>query len=71
MRDVGYEGLCGAVEVATGRLRLCLVRAEAARVARDESVRAALEGGVVVSYLCLITGLTKGRIYQIRDERSG
>lgn len=40
-----------------------------AEVRRDDAIREALADGVSVAHLVELTGLTRARIYQIRDRR--
>lgn len=56
------EAAAGAVREARGAL------AEAER-RRDEAIRTALEQGVPVTQIASATGLTRMRVYQVRDGR--
>lgn len=57
------------VERATQARRRVNTDAEEAQERQAEAIRAALRVGVAVTELARVTGLTPGRIYQIRDAR--
>lgn len=56
------------VQKAVDAHRRAVERADQAEQARDDAIRDALEEGIAVVKLTQVTGLSRGRIYQIRDR---
>ena len=61
---MGLRDVSKAVEAH----RRAVEKADEAEAARDEAIRDALDDGVAVVRLVEATGLSRGRIYQIRDR---
>lgn len=69
MEEVAVRPALIEVSDAADAVRAASASLSMAQVARDESVRAALMLGVSVKDLSPASGLSKERIYQIRDGR--
>ncbi len=58
-----------AVRTATNRRQRADTAAQEAQEAQAASIRDAITAGVTTAELMATTGLSQGRIYQIRDRR--
>jgi len=57
------------VRAASSRVAALGVELEAATEARDDAIRDALATGATVAGIVEATGLSRARVYQIRDRR--
>lgn len=65
---LGMEGSLGALRLAGDRLTRCEAATRAAKVARARTVSVALTAGVRGADIARLLGVSRARVYQIRDE---
>jgi hypothetical protein len=65
----GNQHLYGRIEAAADNVEAAAQALSRAQAARDDTVREALDAGATVNDLMAPAGLSRERLYQIRDRR--